>query len=145
MFYTFTIKINEGITSKNVTDTIRDSFIEREMHDIEIDGNSITGKEDFIKLDFSNRYPITISPAKEYFIYNENTRMLTYKIGALYPILFNLIYAGVLFLILHFLVQYWIIELAVPSIFFVLITIVGYIQYQMVINKISQKINHEQG
>ncbi|RXM50409.1 MULTISPECIES: hypothetical protein [unclassified Chryseobacterium] len=143
MFYTFTIKIKEGKTFKNVTDTVRDSFIEREMHDIKIQGNHITGKDDLIKLDFSSRYPITISPAKEHFIYDENTRILTYKIGAFYPIFFNLIYAGVLFLILHFLVQHWIIELVVPSIFFILITIAGYAQYQMTIDKISRKINED--
>lgn len=143
MFYTFTIKIKEGKTFKNVTDTIRDSFIEREMYDIETQGNHITGKDDLVKLDFSSRYPITISPVKEHFIYDENTRTLTYKIGAFYPILFNLIYTGILFLIFHFLVQHWIIELVVPSIFFILITIAGYIQYQMIMDKISKKINED--
>lgn len=141
MFYTFKTKIKEGKTSKNVIDAVRDSFIEREMKDIEIQGNTATGKDDFVKLDFSNRYPITISPAKEYFTYDEDTRTLTYKIGTFYPILFNMICAGILFLILHFLVQHWIIELAVPGIFFILITIAGYIEYRTVIDKISRKIN----
>ncbi|WP_160137643.1 hypothetical protein [Chryseobacterium sp. c4a] len=141
MFYTFKTKIKEGKTSKNVIDAVRDSFVERDMNTIEIEGSTITGKENFVKLDFSNRYPITISPAKEYFIYDENTRILTYKIGAFYPILFNLIYAGVLYLIFYFLVQHWILELVVPGIFFILITIAGYIQYQSIINKVSRKIN----
>lgn len=79
MFYTFTIKIKEGKTFKNVTDTVRDSFIEREIHDIKIQGNYITGKDDLIKLDFSSRYPTTISPGKEHFIYDENMRTLTLK------------------------------------------------------------------
>ncbi|BAP32127.1 uncharacterized protein CHSO_3090 [Chryseobacterium sp. StRB126] len=141
MFYTFEIKIKEGKTSKNVTDAVCDSFIEREMNNIDIQGNNVTGKDDFIKLDFSNRYPITISPVKEHFIYDEDTRTLIYKIGAFYPILFNLVYSGFLFLILHFFVQHSIIEIVVPSIFFILITIVGYIQYQIVMDKISRKIN----
>lgn len=144
MFYTFETKIKEGKTPKNVTDAVCDSFMERDMNHIEVHGNTITGKDDLVKLDSSNRNPIIISPGKEQFIYDEDTRTLTYKIGAFYPILLNLIYAFVLFLIFHFLVQHWILELVVPSIFFILITIMSYVQYQTVMDKISRKINGNQ-
>ncbi|MDN3692714.1 hypothetical protein QWZ06_10695 [Chryseobacterium tructae] len=141
MFYTFKTKIKREKTSKNVIDAVHDSFIEREVNDIHIHDNIITGKDSLIKLDFSKRSPLILSPGKEHFIYNESAKTLTYKVEAFYPILFNLVYAGILFLIFYFLVQHWILELVVPSLFFVILTIVDYFQHQTVIDKISRKIN----
>ncbi|MGU3377088.1 hypothetical protein [Chryseobacterium sp. M5A1_1a] len=140
-YYTFEREIKGVKTLKNVTDAVHDSFIERKVDHINIDGNIITGKDSLVKLDFSNRSPLVISPGKEYFIYHEDKRVLTYKIESFYPILFNLIYAGILFLILHFLVGHWIIELGIPTLFFILITIVSYFQYQTVIDKVSRNLN----
>ncbi|PWN60847.1 hypothetical protein [Chryseobacterium viscerum] len=139
--YTFEREINEGKTLKNVTDAVQNSFAERQVDHINIDGNIITGKDSLVKLDFSNRSPLVISPGKEYFIYNENTKILTYKIESFYPILFNLIYTIILFLILHFLVGHLIIETLIPTLFFILITFVSYFQYQSVIDKVSRKLN----
>ncbi|WP_123868146.1 hypothetical protein [Chryseobacterium lactis] len=139
--YTFERKITANKTSKNVMDAARDLFKEREINDINIQDNMVIGKDSLFKLDFSNRSPLVLSPGKEYFIYNESTRTLTYKIEAFYPLLFNLIYAFILFLILHFLVGHRIIEMVIPSLFFILLSIVSYLQYQMVINKITGKLN----
>ncbi|KAB1231561.1 hypothetical protein [Chryseobacterium viscerum] len=139
--YTFEREINEGKTLKNVTDAVHNSFAERQVDHINIDGNIITGKDSLVKLDFSNRSPLVISPGKEYFIYNENTKILTYKIESFYPILFNLIYTIILFLILHFLAGHLIIETLIPTLFFILITFVSYFQYQSVIDKVSRKLN----
>lgn len=139
--YTFEREITGRKTLKNVTDAVQNSFMERQVDYINIDGNIITGKDNLVKLDFSNRSPLVISPGKEYFIYNENTKILTYKIESFYPILFNLIYAVILFLILHFLVSHLIIETVIPTLFFILITLVSYFQYQSVINKVSRNLN----
>ncbi|MGE8431368.1 hypothetical protein [Chryseobacterium joostei] len=141
LHYTFEREINEGKTLKNVTDAVQNSFMERQVDHINIDGNIITGKDSLVKLDFSNRSPLVISPGKEYFIYNESTRILTYKIESFYPILFNLIYAVILFLILHFLAGHLIIETVIPTLFFILITFVSYFQYQSVIDKVSRNLN----
>ncbi|MBV8328434.1 hypothetical protein [Chryseobacterium sp.] len=141
--YTFKREINNDKTLKNVTDAVYASFMEREMKYINIEGNRITGKDSLIKLDFSNRSPLVFSPGKEYFIYDENTKVLTYKIEAIYPVLFNLIYSSVLFLILYKLVHHPVIELAVPFLFFILITITGYFQYQMIMGKVCRKLVEE--
>ncbi|MBP2615187.1 hypothetical protein [Chryseobacterium jejuense] len=141
MFYTFKIKIKEGVTAKNITDAACDSFMEREVNDIDIHDNIVTGKDSLIKLDFSKRSPLILSPGKEYFIYNESAKILTYKVETFYPILFNLIYAGILFLILYFFTQHLIIELVIPGLFFIILTTVDYFQHQAVITKISRKIN----
>ncbi|MEJ5106584.1 hypothetical protein [Chryseobacterium sp. MYb328] len=141
MFYTFKIKIKEGTTAKNVTDAAHDSFMEREVNDVQIHDNIITGKDSLFKLDFSKRSPLILSPGKEYFIYNESAKTLTYKVEAFYPILFNLLYAGILFLILYFSVQHLIIELVIPGLFFIILTTVDYFQHQAVIAKVSRKIN----
>lgn len=141
LHYTFEREIKGRKTLKNVTDAVQNSFMEREVDHINIDGNIITGKDSLVKLDFSNRSPLVISPGKEYFIYNEATRILTYKIESFYPVLFNLIYAVILFLILHFLVGHLIIETVIPVLFFILITFVSYFQYQSVIDKVSRTLN----
>lgn len=139
--YTFERTIQGKKTLKNVTDVVRHSFLEREMNDIHIQGSIIMGKDNLVKLDFSKRSPLVLSPGKEYFIYNENTKVLTYKVEAFYPILFNLIYAGILFLILHFFARHWIIELVIPGLFFIILTIVGYFQHQAVIDKVCRILN----
>lgn len=141
LHYTFEREINEGKTLKNVTDAVQNSFMERQVDHINIDGNIITGKDSLVKLDFSNRSPLVISPGKEYFIYDESTRILTYKIESFYAILFNLTYAVILFLILHFLAGHLIIETVIPTLFFILITFVSYFQYQSVIDKVSRNLN----
>lgn len=138
--YTFKVEITADRTSKNIIDAARDSFLEREMNDIEIQGNTVIGKDSLVKLDFSNRYPLTLSPGKEYFTYDENKKVLTYKV----EVLFNLIYASALFLILYFFVHQWIIELVISSLFFILITFISYFQYQSVINKVSRNLNKRQ-
>lgn len=137
--YTFKIKITADRTLKNVIDAASDSFLEREMNNIEIKGNTIIGKDSLVKLDFSNRYPLTLAPGKEYFTYDESKKVLTYKV----EVLFNLIYAFALFLILYFFAHQWIIEFIIPSLFFILITFITYFQYQSVINKVSRNLNKE--
>lgn len=137
--YTFKIEITTDRTLKNITDAAHDSFIEREMNNIEIQGNKVIGKDSLVKLDFSNRYPLTLSPGKEYFIYDESKKVLTYKV----EVLFNLIYASALFLILYFFVHQWIIELVIPTLFFILITFISYFQYQSVFNKVSRNLNNK--
>lgn len=139
--YTFKTEIKNGKTFKNVTDTVQDSFTERDVNNITIENNVITGKDKLFKLDFSQRSPLVISPGKEYFIYEEDTGVLTYKIEAFYSILFNMAYAGILFLILYNFVHHWIIELVIPFLFFIFITAIEYFQYQAVLNKISGKLN----
>nr|WP_315035319.1 hypothetical protein [uncultured Chryseobacterium sp.] len=135
--YTFKIEITAEKTLKNITDAARDSFMERDINMIEIQGNTVIGKDSLVKLDFSNRYPLTLSPGKEYFIYDESKRILTYKV----EVFFNIIYAAILFLILYFFAHHWVIELVVPTIFFIFITMVSYLQYHAVIDKISKKLN----
>ncbi|MFP3834086.1 hypothetical protein [Chryseobacterium sp. SIMBA_028] len=142
-YYTFEGEIKVRKTLKDVTDAVQNSFMEREVDHINIDGNIITGKDSLVKLDFSNRSPLVLSPGKEYFIYNEDTNILTYKIESFYPILFNLIYTVILFLILHFLVGHLIIETVIPTLFFILITIFNYFEYQAVIDKISRNLNEK--
>ncbi|AZA76933.1 hypothetical protein EG347_05140 [Chryseobacterium sp. G0186] len=139
--YTFERAIQGEKTVKDVTDVACNSFREREVNDIHIQDNTIMGKDSLIKLDFSRKSPLILSPGKEYFIYNEGTKILTYKVEAFYPILFNLIYAGILFLILYFFARHWIIELVIPGLFFIIITIVDYFQHQAVIDKISRILN----
>ncbi|MCQ9633991.1 hypothetical protein MP478_02585 [Chryseobacterium sp. WG14] len=99
--YTFKRKITADKTLEDVINAVCSSFTERGVNDIHIDGNTITGKDNLIKLDFSQRSLLVLSPGKEYFIYNENTKILTFKTEAFYPILFNVIYAGILFLLLY--------------------------------------------
>lgn len=135
--FTFTIEITSDKTLKNITDAARDSFIERDINDIEIQGNTVIGKDSLVKLDFSNRYPLTLSPGKEYFTYDENKKVLTYKV----EVFFNLIYASALFLILYFFVHQWVIEIIIPTLFFVLITMISYFQYHSIIHKISKKLS----
>jgi hypothetical protein len=135
--FTFTIEITSDKTLKNITDAARDSFIERDINDIEIRGNTVIGKDSLVKLDFSNRYPLTLSPGKEYFTYDENKKVLTYKV----EVFFNLIYASALFLILYFFVHQWVIEIIIPTLFFVLITMISYFQYHSIIHKISKKLS----
>lgn len=135
--FTFTIEITSDKTLKNITDAARDSFIERDINDIEIQGNTVIGKDSLVKLDLSNRYPLTLSPGKEYFTYDENKKVLTYKV----EVFFNLIYASALFLILYFFVHQWVIEIVIPTLFFVLITMISYFQYHSIIHKISKKLS----
>ncbi|MCJ7932356.1 MAG: hypothetical protein MUW56_01655 [Chryseobacterium sp.] len=139
--YTFEREIKQGKTIENVTHAVRDSFVERKVDHIKIEENIITGEDNLFKLDFSGRSPLVISPGKEYFIYNESTKTLTYKIEAFYPILMNLMYSGILFLILYNFARHLIIELIVPSLFFILITMVSYFQHHAVIDKISRNLN----
>ncbi|CAH0271843.1 hypothetical protein [Chryseobacterium sp. Bi04] len=142
--YTFKRKITADKTLEDVINALCSSFTERSVNDIHIDGNTITGKDNLIKLDFSQRSLLVLSPGKEYFIYNENTKILTFKTEAFYPTLFNVIYAGILFLLLYNFVHHLIIELVVPILFFILITIVSYFQHQEVIDKASRILNEHQ-
>ncbi|AZA89903.1 Uncharacterised protein [Chryseobacterium nakagawai] len=139
--YIFERAIKDEKTFKDVNDAVCNSLKERQMNDIHIQDNVIIGKDSLIKLDFSKRSPLIISPGKEYFIYNESAKTLIYKVEAFYLILFNLIYAGILFLILYFFAQHLIIELVIPSLFFIIITMVDYFQHQAAIDRISRKIN----
>ena len=139
--YTFEREIKEGKTLKNVTDAVRYSLMERELDDTILADNIIIGKDKLFKLDFSIKSPLIFSPGKEFFNYNENTRILTYKIEALYPILFSLIYSTVLFLILHFLVQHQVIEIVIASLFFLINIIMNYCHYLSVMDKISKSLN----
>ncbi|CAI8817768.1 hypothetical protein [Chryseobacterium sp. IT-36CA2] len=139
--YTFEREIKEGKTLKNVTDAVRNSLMERELEDTILADNIIIGKDRLFKLDFSSKSPLIFSPGKEFFNYNENTRILTYKIEALYPILSSLIYSTVLFLILHFLVQHQVIEIVIASLFFFINIIMNYCHYLSVMDKISKSLN----
>ncbi|SMO67877.1 hypothetical protein SAMN06265171_104352 [Chryseobacterium rhizoplanae] len=132
-YYIFEREIKNSNTLKNVTDEIRHSFMEREMDDSSFDDNTIVGKEKLFKLDFSSRSPLVFSPRKEFFNYNENTKILPYKIEAFYSILF--------FLILHFLIHHIVIEIIVSTLFFILSTILNYSYHLKVIDKISKNLN----
>jgi len=140
--YTFERKITADKTLEDVIHIVRNSFTERGVDHIHIEGNTITGKDHLIKLDFSRRSPLVISPSKEYFTYDGNTKILTFKTEAFYPILFNVIYAGILFLILYNVVHHLIIELVVPTLFFILISVISYFQDQAVIDKVSRILNN---
>jgi len=131
-YYIFEREIKNSNTLKNVTDEIRNSFMEREMDDSSFDDNTIVGKEKLFKLDFSSRSPLVFSPRKEFFNYNENTKILTYKIEAFYSVIF--------FLILHFLIHHIVIEIIVSTLFFILSTILNYSYHLKVIDKISKNL-----
>ncbi|MFS4429721.1 hypothetical protein [Chryseobacterium sp. S90] len=139
--YTFEREIKNSNTLKNVTDEICYSFMEREMDNSSFDDNTIVGKEKLFKQDFSSRSPLVFSPRKEFFNYNENTKILTYKIEAFYSLLFFLIYSVIFFLILHFLIHHIVIEIIFSTLFFILNTILNYSYHLKVIDKISKNLN----
>lgn len=139
--YTFEREIKDSKTFKNVTDEVRHSITERGLTDIILTDSTIMGENKIFKLDFSNKSPLVFSPGKEYFCYNENTRILTYKTKAFYSILFSLIYSAVLFLILHFILDHLITEIIIASLFFIAGIIIHYCHYISVIDKVSKNLN----
>ncbi|SIR70416.1 MULTISPECIES: hypothetical protein [unclassified Chryseobacterium] len=139
--YTFEREIKDSKTFKNVTDEVRYSIIERGLTDIILADGTIIGENKMFKLDFANKSPLVFSPCKEYFCYNENTRILIYKTNAFYSILFSLIYSAVLFLILHFILNHLTTEIIIASLLFTAGIIIHYSHYISVINKVSKNLN----
>lgn len=139
--YTFEREIKDSKTFKNVTDEVCHSIIERGLTDIILADGTIIGENKMFKLDFANKSPLVFSSGKEYFFYNENTRILTYKTKAFYSILFSLIYSAVLFLILHFILHHLTTEIIITSLLFIAGIIIHYCHYISVIDNVSKNLN----
>lgn len=139
--YTFEREIKDSKTFKNVTDVVCHSITERGLTYIAPAGGTIIGENKMFKLDFANKSPLVFSPGKEYFYYNENTRILTYKTKALYSILFSLIYSAALFLILHFILHHLTTEIIIASLLFIAVIIIHYCHYILVIDNVSKNLN----
>lgn len=139
--YLFKREIKIQKTSKNVTDSIRDSLIQRELDIITIENNIIEGKKSLFTIDFSHRSPLVISPNKEEFKYFEDEKILRYTVKIFHSTLLYLIYSLFIFFVFDLFIKHFIIKLICSITFFVIINFIIYVQYQTVIDNISRKLN----